>query len=265
VNNEKIKISLVITTYNWEEALEVVLSSIKKQSELPFEVIIADDGSREETLQLITKMQATFPTPLLHCWQEDKGFRAAQIRNKAIAQAKGDYIVMIDGDMVLSPNFIASHNKNAKKGWFVQGCRSLLNAPLTSKLINKPFVPNFFTQGIKNRKNCINNQLLSQLFSYKRNNANSTRTCNFAAWRKDIIEINGFDNNFVGWGREDSEFVERLLNSGKNRLYLKFSGVAFHLNHQENTRSFLPDNDLRLKETIKYNKCKCQNGINKYL
>ena len=256
---------MIITTYNRENALAVVLKSVSEQIELPLEVIIADDGSTEETRHLITTMQSSFPVPLIHCWQEDKHFRAARIRNKAIAQAQGDYIIMIDGDMLLSSDFIASHNNNAKPNWFIQGCRALLNPSLTNKVIEHNFIPRFFTLGIKNRKNCINNQLISRLCSCKRNNAGSTRTCNFAAWRKDIIEVNGFDNNFVGWGREDSEFVERLLNAGKNRLYLKFSGVAFHLYHQENNRSQLPQNDMRLKNTIVQKSVRCENGIDKYL
>lgn len=259
------KISLIITTYNWKEALGAVLESVKKQTQLPDEVIIADDGSTSDTQALMTKFQSRFPIPLIHSWQEDQGFRAAQSRNKAIALATGDYIVMIDGDIILSKDFIKTHQQHATKGWFVQGGRAKLNKIQTDTLLNKTFIPTVFTNGIKNRKNSINAPLLSKLFSLKSNNANKTRTCNFAAWKEDILAINGFDNDFIGWGREDSEFVERLLFSGKNRRYLKFAGICFHLDHNENARKQLPENQKRLEDTIKNRKTWCGNGINKFV
>jgi glycosyltransferase involved in cell wall biosynthesis len=259
------KISLIITTYNWKEALEAVLKSIKEQTQLPDEVIIADDGSAIDTQELIKHFQQTFPVPLIHSWQEDQGFRAAQSRNKAIARATGDYIIMIDGDIILSRNFIKAHQCNASSGWFVQGGRAKLNEQQTKKLLNKQFIPNVLNKGIKNRKNSIDSNFLSKIFSSESNNAKKTRTCNFAAWKKDIIEINGFDNNFIGWGREDSEFVERLLFSGKNRLYLKFAATCFHLHHNENPRQQLPKNQEILENTITYKKIRTENGIDCYM
>ena len=259
------KTSLIITTYNWKEALEVVLESIKKQTQLPDEVIIADDGSAPDTKQIIDKFQIGFPVPLIHSWQEDQGFRAAQSRNKAIAQSTGEYIIMIDGDIVLSKDFIKSHKQHASKGWFVQGGRAKLNQSQTDKLLNKKFIPNAFSKGIKNRKNSINSPFLSKLFSFKSNSANKTRTCNLAVWKEDILKINGFDNGFIGWGREDSEFVERLLNAGINRLYLKFAGIGFHLEHNENARKQLPNNQKILDNTITSKLTRCKKGIDKYL
>lgn len=259
------KISLIITTYNWKEALDAVLKSVIKQTVLPDEVIIADDGSKDDTKILIENWQKIFPIPLIHSWQEDDGFRAAESRNKAIAKSTTDYIVMIDGDMVLSKNFIKDHKRVAKKNWFVQGGRVVTDKTCTDKILNEEFIPNFFTKGIKNRKNTISNQFLSKIFSYERNNDKGTRTCNFACWKQDLIEINGFNNDFIGWGREDSEFVLRMLNVGKKRLYLKFAAVAYHLYHDENTRESLKENDILLQNTRTQKLTYCKNGINRYL
>ncbi len=259
------KVSLIITTYNWVSALNAVLESILHQNELPDEVIIADDGSGEETVAFIAEKAKNFPVPLIHSWQEDVGFRLSMSRNKAIAKAKGDYIIMIDGDIVLSPDFIKSHKKAAKPGWFVQGGRVLLNQELSEKICRHFFLPSFFVKGMKNRKNSISSPLLASLFSYERNNDKATRGCNMAFWRQDVIEVNGFNQDFTGWGREDSEFVHRMLNLGKKRLYLKFAGVGFHLYHNENSRASLSENDNILGNTISNKLTRCNNGIEQYL
>ena len=116
--------SLVICTYNWPQALELVLMSVKRQTHLPEEVIIADDGSREETSQLIKRFQKDFPTKLLHVWHEDIGFRRTVILNKAIAKATGDYIISIDGDIITEKHFIEDHLYLSEPGVFVYGKRA---------------------------------------------------------------------------------------------------------------------------------------------
>ncbi|EGR4261593.1 glycosyltransferase family 2 protein [Vibrio cholerae] len=259
------KTSLIITTYNWKEALETVLNSVKYQTTLPDEVLVADDGSREDTTLMIEQVRKNYPVPLIHCWHEDNGFQLAMSRNKAIAKASGDYLIMIDGDMVLSKDFIESHKAVAKTGWFVQGGRVITNQECARKIMNEQLLPNIFTPGLRNRKNCISNKLLSRLFSYERNNDKATRGCNMAFWKNDVIEVNGFNQDFIGWGREDSEFVLRMLNAGKRRLYLKFSGIGYHLYHPENSRASLAQNDQILENTIKNKLVRCANGINQYL
>ncbi len=255
------KTSLIITTYNWKEALKAVLESVKRQTVLPDEVIIADDGSREDTQEMLNLLRETFPVPLIHSWHEDAGFRAALSRNRAMSKAINEYIIIIDGDIVLSSTFIESHKNFAKPNQFIQGGRVLTDELCSKKIMHENLIPSIFTKGIRNRKNCITNILLAKVFSYKRNNANSTRSCNMSFWKKDMLEINGFNQDFIGWGREDSEFVHRMLNSGKSRLYLKFAGVGYHLYHAENSRKSLSENDAILKNTIEKKLTYCSNGI----
>ena len=168
---------------------------------------------------------------------------------------------MVDGDMVLSRTFIESHKNVAKPNQFVQGGRVLTNAKCAQKIMSNGLIPTIFTSGIRNRKNCITNPLLAKIFSYQRNNDNATRGCNMAFWKSDVLEVNGFNQDFIGWGREDSEFVHRMLNSGKSRLYLKFAGVGYHLYHPENSRKSLPENDAILEYTIEKKLIYCSNGI----
>ncbi|CAM4090121.1 glycosyltransferase family 2 protein [Vibrio neonatus] len=258
------KTSLIITTYNWKEALEAVLNSVLLQTRLPDEVVIADDGSRADTAKLISKFQSSFPIPLIHSWQEDDGFRASMSRNRAIAKSSGDYIIIIDGDIVLNKHFIQDHMLNAKVGWFIQAGRVSLGKEITATHFASGQLPTLFSSDIKNRKNLIWNPVFSKIFSRKWNSSKSTRSCNMSFWRNDVFSINGFNEDFVGWGREDSEFVHRLLNSNLNRLYLKFAGIGYHLYHNENSREQLTQNDKILENTISNSLKRCENGLDKH-
>ncbi|ADZ92498.1 glycosyltransferase family 2 protein [Marinomonas mediterranea] len=259
------KVSLIVTTYNWKEALAVTLNSVLSQKVMPFEVIVADDGSREDTKKVVDSFISKFSIPLIHSWQEDTGFRLAASRNKAIAKASGDYLVIVDGDMYLPPRFIESHIINAKKGHFVQGGRVLLGEDVSEKLLENGRRPTIFSKGIRNRHNMIDSSILSRIFTKVKNNDRSTRGCNFALWREDAIRVNGYNEDFEGWGREDSEMVVRLLNSNISRLYLKFKAVGYHIYHVENSREQLQvNNDIYMK-TLSEKLIFCNNGISQYL
>jgi len=264
--NQRLGISLIITTYNWKEALAAVLKSAFRQSELPQEIIVADDGSRDDTRAVVEALAKESPVPVRHCWHPDTGFRLAEIRNKAIAMATGEYIVMVDGDMVLHPDFLKSHRRMARKHQFIQGKRVLLDQKTSHSLMQgtlNRITP--FTSGITNRFNAISSGFLSGLFSARKKDIKAVRGCNMAFWRTDVVQVNGFNEDFVGWGREDSEFVVRLLNRGVQRRNLKFGGVAYHLHHQENARTSLNANDVILENAIKEKSMFCPNGIDKHL
>lgn len=258
-------VSLIVTTYNWPQALELVLLSIKQQSQLPNEVIIADDGSGAETRQLIAQYQQDFPVPLIHSWQEDTGFRLARSRNLAISKSIGEYIIMVDGDMILHHHFVRDHKQIAKTGYFTQGRRVILQQQLSANLlVNKSISINLLAKEVQNKLNAISCPLLAPLATklLSKKDHRSVRGCNMAYWRKDIVRINGYNEQFTGWGREDSEFVVRLLNSGCQRQDLRFGGVAYHLYHKENSRNSLDDNDRLLAEIIKTKGQYCESGLN---
>ncbi len=263
------KTSLIVTTYNRPDALELVLLSILNQYIQPDEVVIADDGSTGETQELIKQYQSLFSIPLIHVWQEDNGFRVAMARNKAIAKAKGDYIITIDGDILLHKFFIYDHINHAQKKQFIQGSRVLLSKKTTNELIDyKRIKISLWKDEIKNHFNAIylpGLSLLAGKISSKQNIA-GVRSCNFSLWKDDIIKINGFNEDFVGWGREDSELVLRLINSGVRRLNLKFAGIGYHLWHQSNQNiKLLKQNDETLQLAMKENRKFCEKGINQYL
>ncbi|OGQ99587.1 MAG: family 2 glycosyl transferase [Deltaproteobacteria bacterium RIFOXYD12_FULL_57_12] len=258
------KISLIITTYNWPAALELSLKSALRQSRLPAEIIVADDGSTSDTGEMVCGLARKSSVSLIHSWQEDRGFRAARSRNLAMARATGDYFVFIDGDMVLERHFIEDHGHWATAGVFVQGGRALLDAGLTrTALANGQTAFSPFVKGMANRKNCIRAAGLARFFSGNTSRLAGIRTCNFAFWKEDAVRVNGFNEEFEGWGREDSDFAARLLHSGVRRLNLRFSAVAWHLHHPENSRQSLEKNDQLLAETIRLKKTWCEQGLDR--
>lgn len=259
--------SLIITTYNRPDALELVLESVLLQSQLPDEVIIADDGSKEDTRKVIQKFKANASIPVIHSWQEDLGFRAARSRNLAIAQSKKDYLILLDGDMVLHRKFIDSHIKHAQEGFFLQGGRTLVKESATQSLLENLNQPKFsvFSKEIKNKLNSLHSYFLSNFFSRKKQSLKGTRTCNFSLWKKDLIAVNGFNEKIQGWGREDTEMVVRLMNNNIQRKNLKFCGIAYHLYHQAEGKSALKRNHEILEQAIQEKLNWCEAGINRHL
>jgi glycosyltransferase involved in cell wall biosynthesis len=257
------KLTLIVTTYNWPDSLALVLKSIENQTIIPDEVIVADDGSNNETMDLITNFNASTDIKIIHSWQKDNGFRAARSRNKAILKSSGDYIVLVDGDTILHPNFVSDHIESAEHGHFIQGSRALLSKKQTKKNFLKRNIKfTFFSPGLTNRKNVIHSRFLSKAFLNKKNNIKGVRSCNMAFFLKDCLNINGFNNDFEGWGREDSEFVARLNNNGIKRKNIHFFAIQYHLWHNENNRKYLKSNEEILEVTIKNDLKWCENGIN---
>jgi glycosyltransferase involved in cell wall biosynthesis len=257
---------LIITTYDWPDALNLVLLSVTKQTILPNEIIIADDGSSKSTNDVIVKFSEKSLIPIIHSWQKDKGFRLSKSRNRAIAIAKSEYIIVIDGDMLLHKDFIKDHKKFAKKNTYLQGSRVLLQPDFSSQvLLYQNFkTPSVFSSAVKNKINLIRLPFFSWLLFLKSNqNISRIRGCNFSLFKEDILGINGFNEKFITWGKEDSEFAQRLFNNGIYRRNLKFSGIQYHLFHQEgaSNNSNIELLNITVKENLKW----CIDGIDKYL
>lgn len=258
--------SLLIATYNWHEALSVVLGSVRGQRVLPLEVIIADDGSGEATRKVIADLAPNFPVPLRHVWHEDRGFRLGTIRNKAMAAANGEYLIQLDGDMVLHPTFVESHERFARRGSYVQGSRAMLNAARTATcLAAGRIVTNAVSAGVRNRVNAIHVPFLSGLVRGPTDPLRRTRGCNMAFWRDDIVRVNGYNEAIEGWGREDSELAARLQQSGVTRRNLKFSAVAWHLHHRTRSQDALDRNHDVFEHTVAHRLTRCERGIDQWL
>jgi len=263
------KTSLLISTYNRPDTLLVCLDSVRKQTILPDEIVIADDGSKDETKNIIKEISKNFPVPIIHVWQEDDGFRKSKILNKAVAKATGDYIIEVDGDVFLHPKHIQDHLRFAEKGYYVKGGRVNLNKTLTEKICKKRISPriHFWTKGVEGkRENIFRNKLLSGYLAprYRRNSSPGIG-CNMSFWKEDYIRINGYDEFFEGWGGEDYDFASRMMNSGVERLYLKFSGIVYHLWHNDLYMQNKEGNFEYYNEKKDNKAVWTENGIDKYL
>ena len=259
-------VSLLIATYNWVEALALVLGAVRRQRDLPDEVVIADDGSRSDTAAFIASEAVTFPVPLRHVRHDDSGFRLATIRNKAMAAARSDYLVQVDGDLLLHPEFVASHRRFARRGWYVQGSRVMLNEAATARcFLAGSLAVGAFSRGLRNRVNAIHFPSLAPFVHGPMNPVTRTRGCNMAFWRDDIVRVNGYDEAIEGWGREDSELAARLLNAGVRRRNLKFAAVAWHLHHAAPSTDAFARNHAIYEQTVCERRVRCERGISQYL
>ncbi len=256
------RLSLLISTYERPDALATVLRSVRRQSRLPDEVVIGDDGSGPETAAVIKKA-VDDGLPVRHVWHPHDGFRLGRSRNGCIAGSGGDYLVFIDDDILLHPDFLADHETAAKKGFFTQGTRALLDEAASRKaLAADAYWPGLFEPGIGNRKNTIRSPWLARQCLREAQGIKGIRTCNFAVWRDDCVRVNGFNEEFVGWGREDSEFVTRLMNAGVRRQNIRFAALGCHLYHPPRSRDGLDRNDSLLAKTVEAGAVRCEQGLN---
>ncbi len=255
-------VSLIITTYNWPKALALSIQSALRQTRLPDEIIIADDGSSKDTANMLESIKSN--VPILHSWQEDQGFALAMSRNRAIAKSRGEYIIVVDGDMVLHPDFIADHLACAKEGIYLQGGRVLLDEAFSKRVLKEDKVSfSWYDSGLKNRKNALHIKWLGRLFCQENQRLKGIRGCNFSLFKSDIVRVNGFNEAFTSWGREDSEFVQRLYHAGIKRQNLKFCAIEYHLYHDEGAAE--SKNDALLQKTIDEKLHWCEHGIDQYL
>ncbi len=257
------KISLIISTYNKPEYLFHCLKSVAELKAFPDEIIVADDGSGKETSELIEKFRSQLSVPLFHVRQEDDGYRLARSRNNGLIKSEGDYLIFIDDDLILHPKFIADHRNFAKNGYFYCGTRVRLGTTKTTEIM----------AGHRNAVSCLEGDLKSRLntiripnlhkiitgpsYTYKR-----LRGCHMAFWKEDMIRINGFDERYTSWGREDSDIAMRMMHAGVKRTNLKWAALCYHLHH--NIEQAASKNDHLLFEVIRNKTIRSLIGIDQH-
>ena len=263
-------ISVIVTTYNREDALDAVLRSLAQQNDPDFEVIVADDGSGPATAKLVDTWRTKIGHRLEHVWHADCGFRAGEIRNRAILAAQGGYCVFLDGDCIVRPDFVANHRLLAEPGWFVTGNRVLLSADLTKRVLAEKLTPqtwNFVRwlaerwRGGVNRLSALLNLPLGPLRRIRRRVWQGARSCNLAIWRSDLDRVDGFDADYHGWGKEDSDIIVRLLRAGIRRKDGVFATGVLHLWHMEADRSRLSENECKLAAVIAGSHVRARRGL----
>ena len=263
-------ISVIVTTYNREDALGAALHALSCQSDQNFEIIIADDGSRPETTDVVETWASRLAVPLKHVRHEHNGFRGGEIRNRGIRASSGKLCIFLDGDCLARADFIATHRSLAEPGWFVTGNRILLSRELTEVILTDRLAAetwSFATLGRERFRGRLNRLLpalhlpLGPLRKIHRGDWTGAQTCNLAVARADLDRIDGFDNSYVGWGLEDSDLVVRLLHAGVRRKDGRFATGVLHLWHAQNDREQLPANQARLDDVIRGSRVRALRGL----
>jgi glycosyltransferase involved in cell wall biosynthesis len=260
--------ALLVTTYERPDALAAVLASAERQSRPPDEIIVADDGSGPATRDVIAAFATRSAVPVRAVSQPHLGFRLTRLRNLGVAATSADYLVLVDGDMVLHPDFIADHARHARRGFFTQGVRVHADDARTRAIIAHPSTrlrPWSAGMGGLRRAYLLHSPVLSALARRIANGFIAVKGCNQAFWREDLVRANGFNEAIEGWGPEDKELVARLEHAGVRRQTLLFGGIALHLHHPPASRAALPANLAVLEDTRRSRKSRCERGLDSHL
>ena len=266
------RVAVIVSTYNRPEALEAVLASLADQTTHHCEVVVADDGSSPSTRDLCQRLQTRMPFPLAHVWQEDRGYRLAAIRNRAVASSTADYVVLMDGDCAVLPDFVASHAKLAERGCFVRGPRVLLQKDFTEFVLRESVSIHRWGR-------------LRWLTHWRRGNVDQflpflklplgalrkripqrwagIRGCNLGVWREDYLAVNGLNEDYEGWGYEDWDFVSRLMKRGVVHKEGRFAVPVLHFWHE--SQEGLDMNRDRFERQLASNTVWVERGVSQYL
>ena len=252
------EVSIIIGFYNKIELLEKILEALQLQTLQNYEVVIADDGSREEVVKRIRLLQETSTFPIRHIWHEDNGWRKNIILNRAVAAAQGEYLIFIDGDCIPEPHFVEEHYTERKLHQVLSGRRILMGPCATAYMLSKPLTVKRFGIGLFNAllKDTLNGnktrmehmihiraKWLRRLFAkdYER----FILGCNFSMYKSDLLSVNGFDERFLypGYG-EDIDLWYRLSRAGIPTYSRKGLLIQYHCNHKRFDTNYAPNQQL---------------------
>ena len=266
--------SVIMTTYNAPRHLALALAGLQIQTELNFELHIADDGSTSETSELVEEFMQRAPFPVIYSWQQDKGYRKTKILNEAIRKAKADYFIFIDGDCICHKDFIKSHLKYRQQGYYLAGRRVDLGPKVSSMI-----TPEMVLKGELNGPNLkvllsslagdseyfhrsfyVANPFLRKILKMEK--VDDMKGCNFSVDRESLFKINGFDEDYEGYAREDTDLEKRMQYLGLKIKSLKGLALQYHVWHDRLSES--EGNKMKLKEITTSADPVCKNGLVKH-
>ncbi len=264
-------LSVVVSTYEWPEALDAVLRGLSAQTESEFEIVVADDGSSESTEAVIDRWTPRLQQRLAHVWQPDEGYRLARVRNLGANTARGEYLVFIDGDCVPRPSFVFAMRRALRSGWFLAGTRLQLSERLTHSVLRDQTPIEQWSSGklfVRARADIRN---WRHLGPRDRRRSWRPRLPDFAPpgneygfctalARADFEAVNGADARFVGWGDQDVDLAVRLCRLGLRCGYAGPRSTMLHLWHPSHVPVDRPTWWL-LQETIKSDRVEAVEGV----
>lgn len=264
-------IAVIVSTYERPDALAAVLRALADQDDRDFDVIVADDGSGDETRSIVDRFHSELAS-LQHVWQEDEGFRLSASRNRAIAAARAEVLVFIDGDCLVRPDYVRRLRALICPGAFLRGSRVRISERLTRTVLEAElpaqrwplvaWIGHRFRGGV-DRVHPLLRLPLGPLRGGRPRRLDGAHGCNLAVWRDDLIAVNGFDESFEGWGEEDRDLVARLVRSGVRRIDGRYAIPVLHLWHP--TRAPDEGNRRRLEDRRTSSITRAEVGLEQHL
>jgi len=264
------KTSLIISTYNQPDFLRLAILSAWEQTLLPDEIIVADDGSREDTAALVREMKKESRVPIIHVWQPDDGYRLMLSLNNAVAASSGDYLIFLDGDCFLNKFFIEDHLSYAKKGFYVCGRRVNIRTKRKEYILRTGDRRiTVFSWGTHKKLHAIRSHRLAKLhleggLLYKKR---GMAGANFAVWRSDFEKVNGFNERLSGYSGCDHELACRLDDMGIPMKKMVHWGIAYHFDHPITNRVRWENENKKVQKLMEQiraeEKGRCRIGLNR--
>lgn len=234
-------ISVILSTYEAPDALELAIWGYACQTLSGFELLIADDGSGPETRDRIERLRGETGLEIVHVWHQDHGFQKCRILNRALDRAGGSYMVLSDGDCIPRRDFLETHLRLARSGHFLSGGRVCLAGEVGDVLTSANVVSGSVfdaawlrARGAVPRRRDFRKLAKPGVWAAAQDRFTPTRATwnghNSSAWRSDLLAVNGFDER-LGYGGEDRELGERLRNHGLRAVQVRHRTVCVHGDH----------------------------------
>lgn len=236
-------VEVVVSTYNHPRALDLALRALLRQTYTGFDICVADDGSGPSTGAVVDAWRTRFGHRLRHVWQDDHGFRKNRILNQAIASARADYLIFLDGDCLPCPGFVARHLALSHPQCFCTGGVIRLTREVSDGITvesvesGEVFSAHWLqTQGALHGagdrlKAGAYPPWLSGLADRLSTVRRTWNGGNSSTARANLLRVNGFDEGF-GYGAEDIELGYRLNNTGVHGRHLRYTAPVLHLDHE---------------------------------
>jgi GT2 family glycosyltransferase len=236
------RLAIVVSTYEWPEALDAVLCAFDEQSERDFSLVVADDGSGSATEAVVERWRRSFRTRLIHVTQPDDGFRLARVMNLGALAIDADYLVFVHGESIPRRNFVRAIRSCMRPGWFVAGRRVELSPALTARVLQERLPVHRW--GLLAWLRARNEA--APIVSLTRRDRRRVGARNLPEFephdrsygyllgvgRGDFERVNGYDMRFVGWGEEDVDIALRLRRTGLRCGHAGPDATLIHLWHE---------------------------------
>ncbi len=236
----KMRLSVIISTYNQPQWLEKVVWGYAVQIHRDFELVIADDGSNEETGRTVERLRRESGLTIRHVWHEDRGFRKCAILNQAIVEASAEYLVFTDGDCIPRRDFLWQHDRLAQHGRFLSGGALRLPVDISRQISKADIIAGRATNlawlrtlGLRRNRKQLKlfvGARLGTLVDWLSTTKPTWNGGNSSTWKADLLRVNGFDER-MEYGGEDREVGERLIHSGLRGKSIRYRAVCVHLDH----------------------------------